>query len=113
MYGYLSAFGEQQIPQREIILLWFYNTIFALDILRNFLTEFQLEGQHINCRDLKTIAVNYMKKEFRSDFAIWLPLWELGLKNIGRDAKLFNVVKCLRLIKAWRIFDEKVLTNRI
>lgn len=57
----------------------FYELIFLLDIVRNFLTEYQELGEKLPTRDFPKIASNYMRGLFIIDLIPLIPCVHLNM----------------------------------
>jgi len=70
IYAYIAAFGKDK--QIEYIVL-FFEIIFAMDIIVQFLLEFKPEDQYNKVRDITEIAKRYIKSRFLVDAIAMIP----------------------------------------
>ena len=78
----------------------FFDVIFFIDIVRNFLTEYTKDGETVPCRDLKKIAVRYIKNGFKMDLICWIPFWELGVDDkVYEFSRILFFLKCMRVLE--------------
>jgi len=79
---------------------------FFFDIVLNFLLQYK-DDQHKPVRDLKRIAVRYLKKLFIVDFLATIPLRYMNLLEDENDERLFFLFKLFRLYKLKEVMDTK------
>ena len=83
MYAYIAVFkneiGYAKVGTTTLCdLVFFFELIFMLSILFKFFLEFKLEEEPLPIRNLKRIAVRYIKsQEFLRDFIPIIPLAHL------------------------------------
>ena len=81
-------------------------SIFSIDILVNFLTEYKDVGETQPCRDLSKIAIHYFNSGFFLDFVSWLPIHYMPFFfNNHRQNKWILAIKAIRIYKAFKLFD--------
>jgi len=103
-YAYLAAFRMHDQLKTSISGLWlFYETMFFIDIVLQFLKEFKSETTNLPVRDLEKIAWNYLENGFVTDFIAIIPLQILELKS--KRENLFFLIKLIRLEKGLRLFN--------
>ena len=56
------------------MILLFYELIFTLTIIKNFMTSFVRDGETIVIRDLMEIATRYKKSSLSFDLIVWCPM---------------------------------------
>ena len=115
IYAYLAAFGTndeafnhsypgQSEMQFFTNLEISFETIFVLSIIKQFLTEYTPDGETQPIRDLQKIAKRYIKDDFVLDTICVLPISRM-LKFMGEEARLFYLIKSVRIIKGINIFS--------
>jgi len=77
MYAYLGAFGAKASTPLIEGLSVFFDIVFALDILRKFLSQYSEKGSSLPVKDHTKIRQKYMREDFWSDFVVWLPVYPM------------------------------------
>lgn len=81
-YSYIAAF---RLHNRMLIEIYntqyFFESVFLISMISNFFVEFTVSSSGTPCRDLKLIALNYLKNDFKMDFIALLPLQMIPMKN--------------------------------
>lgn len=124
LYAYIAAFGMKDFgytkkdpighDQEEFFISVeiTFEIIFMLSIIKQFLTEYTPEGETIPVRDLQKIAKRYIKDGFLLDFICVLPISRM-LKFMGEEARLFYLIKSIRIHKGIRIFSVPAMMKGI
>ena len=77
MYGYMAAFGMYNSDMTENhdlrVMDIFFFVVFTISIIMNFFRDFIPEGETTSSKDLKKIAIRYLKGDFLLDFIAWIP----------------------------------------
>ena len=77
-------------------------------MISRFFVEFTQSSNGVPCRELKMIAVNYLKGDFKIDLICLLPLQMIPLKN-NRNY-LFFIIKMVRFLRGLELFDvQKIM----
>lgn len=69
-------------------------SFFLFDVIFTFFVEFEVDGQIQPVRDLKSIAVNYLKGQLIFDVLPLLPLQLIPLKG---EERMFYIIKLIRI----------------
>jgi hypothetical protein len=72
-------------------------------MMTQFSLEYRNEGEKTPIRDPGKIAINYLKKDFALDLLTLIPFFFLNLKRYREN--LFYLIKMLRIIKGFNLFD--------
>lgn len=111
-YSYIAAFmltmSDEQLSSFSI-MNYFYTAVFIFDMILNFFVEYEDEQSGEIERDLKMIAKNYINGMFFVDLLANLPLYTMfgGLME-QKYAKLWYLVKVVRLINGFKLLDYQV-----
>jgi hypothetical protein len=77
-------------------------------MISRFFVEFTQTSNGVACRELKLIAVNYLKGDFKIDLICLLPLQMIPLSN-NRNY-LFFTIKMVRFLRGLELFDvQKIM----
>ena len=105
----VAAFGFYSTKDiLRLALHIFFECFFSLDILVNFVLEYKDEVDYKPVRNIKKIALKYLKSYFIVDFAATVPL-RLILSGTVDDKilELCQLLKLLRISKFGSVMDEK------
>mmetsp|Transcript_31133 Transcript_31133/g.47591 ORF Transcript_31133/g.47591 Transcript_31133/m.47591 type:complete len:114 (+) Transcript_31133:680-1021(+) len=94
----------------------FYLGFFSIDVIINFFTEHISTTTHKPERRLKKLAVAYIQGQFFLDAIALLPLeWfaRTQLRMPPRWARLFLLLKLVRLIVGFKLLNYKVFMKQI
>lgn len=96
-----------------IIFMYFFEAIFALDILVSFLLSYEFSGQYGRSieRQLANTVSHYFYGSFLRDLIPVIPFQLIPLRN--RRGTLFYLIKLLRLVKGFRLLDVSYLMKKI
>lgn len=126
-YAYLGAFYKVQelenLDEVSVVdlrheakveaVLMALDIYFGLDMVKCFLTDYTPIGEGKPVRNLVKIALNYLKNGFLRDFIMWIPIFRLIRLLVGEKARLILFIKCLRIIKGFRIFNVNLLMKKL
>ena len=96
--AYLSAFGLIN-SYWFVILDNFVESLYLLDLIFCFLQEYQDEETYTIVRDLKKIAINYLKRSFILDLIAWVPF------NYFYSNRLLRLLKLFRIRRLFQLFN--------
>lgn len=82
-----------------------FESIFGINILVNFFTDFVADGEVFPERDLAKIAERYIQTEFAIDFIPTFPITFFVDNSQEKYWRLFYLIKIIRLIKGIEIYD--------
>lgn len=77
--------------------------MFLISLCVNFLVDYKPEGEENKIKDLNKIGIRYLKGQFLYDFIPLIPLQALSLR--GQKERLFFVIKIIRLLNGFKIFQ--------
>ena len=88
-----------------------FESIFGINILVNFLTDFVPDGEVFPERDLTKIAERYLQTEFVNDFVPTFPFTFFFDNSQEKYWRLFYLIKIIRLIKGIEIYDVQLMMD--
>lgn len=127
-YAYTSFFGLKwdKDDMSRVSQLWLLDyvffSLFSIDIIFNFMTEFKDTGEMKPCRQFDKIWQRYLRGDFVLDLIAWLPIhyfidydriyfysWIFLLKLVRFYKAIiqFNVVKIMKIVR--RYFVQRTL----
>jgi hypothetical protein len=113
-YAYLGAFyviGDDS----HNTALWVLDVFYSISMIISFLTDFTPLGETMPVRNIKKIALCYLKGEkedlFYLDFTTWVPI--RLLVNEHPNWRFVFFIKCIRIVKANEIFNIKILMRNV
>ena len=89
-----------------------FEFIFLLNMGSKFLCEFVKDGSQTPTRDLKKIAERYLRSDFALDFIPLIPFPLILSLKYGREHHYY-LIKCLRLLNSFLLFDLKIINRKI
>jgi len=105
-YAYIAAFGVPKTNSNLFYTNLFYEGIFSLQILLEFITDYRPQGTFSKpVRDLSKISSRYLKGGFIYDFIPLIPLD--NIIKIGGYERLFYLIKLMRFGKGIGIFKSQ------
>ena len=110
-YAWVALNGHEKDEYLQLCFAYIYESIFALNICFNFLTDFVPDGEIIPEKDLAKIADRYLNGEFLKDFAPTFPLTFFFDNSHTKFWRLLYLVKIIRLIKGIEIYDVQVMMD--
>lgn len=112
-YIYIAAFQHKDITDKWWIDSEIYfEAIFFISIILNFLTDYQDESNHKEVRDLSNISMRYLRGNFAWEFLPLIPfphVMHYGFKNPNH----FYIIKVVRLMTAQKVFDPTLIYEKI
>ena len=107
-YGYLACGRyiegtDNTYGKDEIITTTIFEVIFFIHMCVQFFREFKPSAEKPPVRDFAKCAMNYINTGFAKDFIPLLPFYAVKLKRNRQN--LFYIIKMVRLIKGFEIFD--------
>ena len=113
IYVWIATFGEGSEQSNFHYVHLFFEVFFSFSILQRFLTDYTNEGESEPVHNLLKIVRRYFYSwSFVLDFIPIIP-FHIIFHNIGRQAKLFFLLKILRMIKGLSFFNVTLLFNAI
>lgn len=82
----------------------YFETVFAISFVLNFFVDFTPDGSTIPTRNMKQIAIRYLKSDFLLDFIPLIPFPTLLSMKSYKETH-FYMIKIIRLAKCERIFN--------
>lgn len=110
--AYFACFGFVKDPI-FIALELMMESCFLLDIILNFLLQYKDDEDFKPVKDLKKIAIRYLKRFFIIDFLATVPLRYMMLSDEPDTLQLFYLLKLLRLPKLQSVMDTKNFQDMI
>ena len=102
--GFRYSKEDPAFDESKIITVAVFEGIFFIHFILQFFLEFRVEGEKVAIRDPMKICMNYIYEgSFLLDFIVLLPFEYLKLKRRRDD--LFYLIKMLRIIKGFVLFD--------
>ena len=111
-YGYMAAFEAPSWGERNFTIMLVFEFIFFLSIKFKFLREFTKEGQTVPTRDMKQIAERYIRDDFIYDLIPIIPFPLILELDGGRQSHMY-IIKCMRVVNGFRVFDVNVIMQEI
>lgn len=114
-YAYSAAFGfgsvDHGLGNDDDYHRWMIDldhacfSIFTVDIIINFLTEFVPVGDQVPCRNLEDIVKRYLQNSFIFHFLTWFPFHYIINFDQIHGLKWLFLIKIFRLYEAFTEFD--------
>ena len=76
----------------------YFETVFAISLVLNFFVEYYHDGSTIPTREMKKIAIRYLKGGFFLDFLPLIPFASFIDLKENREIH-FHMIKIIRLVK--------------
>lgn len=111
IYAYMAAFENPEHGTTLFDLFLFYEIIFLVAFMLNFLVEYTPKGEEKPVREYKKIAWNYLKGNFALDFIPLVPLQFIDLP--GGKERLFIVIKLIRIFNGIKVFKVRSIMSYI
>ena len=73
-YSYQSCFGSRDDDDMFLLIMVGFESFFILCMIKEFLTDFKVEGEKYATREFVLIAKNYLKNGFWIDFLPLIPI---------------------------------------
>jgi len=89
-----------------------FEIIFLISIITKFLTDYRPDGETEHVKSLTKISSRYLHGDFLSDFIPLLPLTFI-FKNSLCQAKLFYIIKTVRVLNGFKLFNVNDMFVRI
>ena len=86
----------------------YFETVFAISLILNFFVEYYHDGSTIPTREMKKIAIRYLKGGFFLDFLPLIPFASFIDLKENREM-YFHMIKIIRLVKCEEIFNVSKL----
>ena len=113
-YAYMAAFllnlddeGTTQFFNFDL----FYNIVFAVDLVLNFLFELYDQKSEYYERRFLVISEQYLRGRFLTDFVTVLPLYHLF--KFFKHGRLFFLIKLTRLMRGIELLDTAVIMGSL
>ena len=106
-YAWVAFEGYETTPIPIIL----FELIFAIDILREFLTEFTPEGETIRVRNLGRIATHYIEGDFYFDMIPTFPITFFLNNSKAEIWRLFYLIKVIRVATAFEIYNTRGMVD--
>ena len=98
-YIILAYFGDNHNENSYIGLDFIFEVFFFVTMMLRFITDYTEEGDSLPVKSIPKIAKRYLYSyEFILDLAPQIP-FRFMFKKIGRNVKLFLIIKVIRMIK--------------
>jgi len=110
--AYFACFGFIEQPI-FVALELMMESCFLVDIILNFLLQYKDDEDFKPVKDLKKIAIRYLKRFFIIDFLATVPLRYMMLTDDPDTLQLFQLLKLLRLPKLQSVMDTKNFQDMI
>jgi hypothetical protein len=81
-----------------------FEIIFLISIITKFLTDYRPDGETEHVKSLTKISSRYLHGDFLSDFIPLIPLTYI-FKNYFCQAKLFYIIKTVRVLNGFKLFN--------
>ena len=106
-YAWVAYEGYENTPTA----IWLFELVFAMDILREFLTEFVPDGETIPVRNLRRIAARYIERDFYFDMIPTFPITFFFDNRKAEIWRLFYLIKVIRVATAFEIYNTRAMVN--
>lgn len=80
-------------------------TLFSVNILIKFMTEFIPTGETVPCREIELIVRRYLSSGFFIDFIAWFPFHYMLDFEKTHNLKWLFIIKVIRILEAFEIFN--------
>lgn len=111
-YAYLGVYFEEPITKELNTIVILAQSFFFIDMVVSLLTEYVPADSNIPVRQIKLVAMNYIKGSFMFDLILWVPI-EPVFGHLNDDIRRFYIIKCLRMIKSLRQFKVTALVKML
>ena len=110
-YAWVALFGHEKGESGYLITSIIFETIFATNILVNFLTEYVPDGEIVPERDIAKIADRYFHTDFLMEFIPTFPLTFIFNNTHEKYWRLFYLIKVIRIVKGIEIYDVQMMMD--
>ena len=107
----MALFGHEKGQQAPLVTSIIFETIFATNILVNFITDYIPDGEIIPERDLAKIADRYWHTDFLADLLPTFPFTFVFVNSHSKYWRLFYLIKIIRLVKGIEIYDVQLMMD--
>ena len=107
----MALFGHEKGQQAPLVTSIIFETIFATNILVNFITDYIPDGEIIPERDLAKIADRYWHTDFLADLLPTFPFTFVFDNSHSKYWRLFYLIKIIRLVKGIEIYDVQLMMD--
>lgn len=82
-----------------------FESIFAIDIVKNFITEYTPDGEIVPVNDFFKIAERYFSSGFLIDFIPTFPITFILDMTVNKYGRICYLIKIIRLAKGLKIYN--------
>ena len=105
IYAYFALHGHEQGQRIALAITIFFESIFVISILRNFITSYTPDGEIIPVMDIWKISGRYFKNEFLMDLIPTIPITFILDMSVEKYGRIFYLIKIIRLAKGLKIYN--------
>lgn len=110
-YAWVALNGFEREERFYTSITIFFESVFAINIMLSFLTDFVPDGELVPERDLGKIADRYWHDGFMQEFIPTFPLTFLVDNSEHKFWRLIYLIKIIRLIKGIEIYDVQLMVD--
>jgi hypothetical protein len=104
-YAYLALHGHEEGNMTAIWTTLFFEGVFVVSILKNFITEYTPDGEIVPVKDIMKISERYFWNEFMGDLIPTIPMTFILDMSASKYGRIFYLVKIIRLAKGLKIYN--------
>lgn len=106
-YAWIALEGYESLPVAIVV----FESIFALDIAIQFLTDYTPDGETIPIRSLGKIAQHYINGDFYFDMASTFPVTFFLDNSKSEIWRLLFLIKIIRVGTALEIYNVRAMVD--
>lgn len=110
-YAWVALFGHEKGEKGYLWVSICFESLFAMNILVNMLTDYVPDGEIIPERDIAKIAERYLKEEFMIDFIPTFPFTFFFDNSKQKYWRLFYLIRIIRILKGIEIYDVQMIMD--
>jgi len=108
LYAYIAGGGDDGIEKTTdypFVMTSFFETVFTISILLNFVTAYTPEGSSHLITSHGKICRRYLEQGFLLDFFTWVPFVFFFNNSRNYYYRMFYLIKIIRIMEGLKIFD--------
>lgn len=105
-----AQFDQDGAATYQIVLA--FEIIFLVSIITKFLTDYRPDGETEHVKSLTKISSRYLHGDFLSDFIPLIPFTYI-FKHYLCQAKLFYIIKTVRVLNGFKLFNVGNMFGKI
>jgi hypothetical protein len=113
IYAFAALHGQEKDVKWVLIFSILCESLFAMNIALNFLTDFVPDGEITPERDLSIIANRYLHGEFLMDFIPTFPITFMFNMSHNSYWRVSYLIKIIRLTKGIKIYNVQLFMDHM